>query len=129
MKPFFSFSKISTDTWVTRLKINIYFISVSFFSVIFFFICLNPFAFKITINFYKDFYDMQYEIHLNSILTSICLFRVWFIFKLYLVLSNSYSQRSFLISKINNIKIGLMFPFKEIICSSSIITTFDCFFS
>jgi len=104
---------------------------IIFFSVklIFFFICPNPFTFKVAINFYNDFYQMHYEIPLNSILTSICLFfRVWFIFKLYLVLSNSYSQRSFRISKINNIKMTLMFPFKAKMDSSSLTTTF-CLFS
>ena len=103
--------------------------SFLFFSLklLLFFLCPNPFTFKVAINFYSDFYDIHYEIPLNSILTSICLFRAWFIFKLYLVLSNSYTQRSFRISKINNIKISLMFPFKANMESSSLIVNFFLF--
>lgn len=86
-----------------------------------FFLCPNPITFKVVINFHSDFYNIHYKIPLNSILTSICLFRAWFIFKLYLVLSNAYSQRSFRISKINNIKISLMFPFKANMESSSLV--------
>ena len=89
--------------------------------MILFVLCPNPFTFKVEIHLYSDFYDIGYDIPINSILTSVCLFRIWFIFKLYLVLSNSYSQRSFRISKINNIKISLMFPFKAKMESSPLI--------
>ena len=46
--------------------------------------------------------------------------RVWFIFKLYLVSSTSYSQRSFRIAKINGVKLGLKFPFKAHMADSSL---------
>ena len=81
-------------------------------NIIFFFICPNPFTYGIEINFHNDYYSFDYKIPLNSIFTSISIFRVWFIFKLYLVSSISYSQRSFRIAKINNVKLGLKFPFK-----------------
>jgi hypothetical protein len=89
--------------------------------MILFVLCPNPFTFRLVIHFYSDFYDVGYDIPINSVLTSVCLFRVWFIFKLYLVLSSSYSQRSFRISKINNVKITLMFPFKANMESSALI--------
>ena len=102
------------------------FISFSF-KLLLFILCPNPFTFKVTIKFYNRFYGVHYEIPLNSILTSVCLFRAWFIFKLYLVSSNSYSQRSFRISKINNIKISLMFPFKASMESSSLVVNLTLF--
>ena len=105
--------KIITSTW----KHFILFL----LKMILFVLCPNPFTFRLVYHFYSDFYDIEYEIPINSVLTSVCLFRVWFIFKLYLVSSSSYSQRSFRISKINNIKISLMFPFKAEMESSSLI--------
>ena len=63
---------------------------------------------------------MKYKIPLNSIFTSITIFRIWFIFKLYLVSSISYSQRSFRIAKINNVKLGLKFPFKANMADNSL---------
>ena len=87
----------------------------------------NPLTFRLVIRFYSDFYDIEYEIPINSILTSVCLFRSWFIFKLYLVSSSSYSQRSFRISKINNIKLSLMFPFKANMESSALIVNIFLF--
>ena len=90
-------------------------------------LCPNPLTFRLVIRFYSDFYDIEYEIPINSILTSVCLFRSWFIFKLYLVSSSSYSQRSFRISKINNIKLSLMFPFKANMESSALIVNIFLF--
>ena len=89
-------------------------------NIIFFFICPNPFTYGIEINFHNDYYSFDYKIPLNSIFTSISIFRVWFIFKLYLVSSISYSQRSFRIAKINNVKLGLKFPFKANMADSSL---------
>ena len=95
--------------------------------MILFVLCPNPLTFRLVIRFYSDFYDIEYEIPINSILTSVCLFRSWFIFKLYLVSSSSYSQRSFRISKINNIKLSLMFPFKANMESSALIVNIFLF--
>ena len=89
-------------------------------SILFFFFCPNPFTYGIEINFYNDYHSMEYKIPLNSIFTSIAIFRIWFIFKLYLVSSISYSQRSFRIAKINGVKLGLKFPFKANMADSSI---------
>ena len=89
-------------------------------SIFFFFFCPNPFTYGIEINFYNDYHSMEYKIPLNSIFTSIAIFRIWFIFKLYLVSSISYSQRSFRIAKINGVKLGLKFPFKANMADSSI---------
>ena len=89
-------------------------------NIIFFFICPNPFTYGIEINFHNDYYSFDYKIPLNSIFISISIFRVWFIFKLYLVSSISYSQRSFRIAKINNVKLGLKFPFKANMADSSL---------
>ena len=80
-------------------------------NIFFCFFCPNPFTYKTVIHFHSEPYSLNYEVPLNSIFTSICLFRIWFIFKLYLVSSESYSQRSFRISKINGVHLGLKFPF------------------
>ena len=111
--------KILTSNW----KHFIIFI----LKMILFILCPNPLTFRLVIRFYSDFYDIEYEIPINSILTSVCLFRSWFIFKLYLVSSSSYSQRSFRISKINNIKLSLMFPFKANMESSALIVNIFLF--
>ena len=89
-------------------------------SIVFFFICPNPFTYGIEVKFSNDYYLMKYKIPLNSIFTSITIFRIWFIFKLYLVSSISYSQRSFRIAKINNVKLGLKFPFKANMADNSL---------
>jgi hypothetical protein len=91
-----------------------------FYSIFFFFLCPNPFTYGIEINFYNDYYAFKYKIPLNSIFTSIALFRIWFIFKLYLVSSISYSQRSFRIAKMNGVKLGLKFPFKANMADNSL---------
>ena len=96
-------------------------------SVLNFFFCPNPFTYKIVVNFHSSQYSMSYKVPLNSILTSICLFRIWFIFKLYLVLSDSYTQRSFRISKINGVTLGLNFPFKANMMDSSLLINFTLF--
>ena len=90
------------------------------YSIVIFFICPNPATYGIEVNFRNDYYSFGYKIPLNSIFTSISIFRVWFIFKLYLVSSISYSQRSFRIAKMNNVKLGLKFPFKANMADSSL---------
>ena len=97
------------------------------FSVLIFFFCPNHFTYKVSVNFYNNLYSMKYEIPLNSIFTSICLFRIWFIFKLYLVSSGSYTQRSFRIGKINGVKLGLGFPFKANMTDYSLMINFTLF--
>ena len=89
-------------------------------SILLFFLCPNPFTYGIELNFKNDYYSFEYKIPLNSIFTSISIFRIWFIFKLYLVSSFSYSQRSFRIAKINGVKLGLKFPFKANMADSSL---------
>ena len=96
------------------------------FSVLIFFFCPNPFTYKVSVNFYISD-NKKYEIPLNSIFTSICLFRIWFIFKLYLVSSASYTQRSFRIAKINGVKLGLGFPFKANMTDYSLMINFILF--
>ena len=98
------------------------------FSILLFFFCPNPFTYKITVRCYSNHYSADYQIPLNSIFTSICLFRIWFIFKLYLVLSASYTQRSFRIAKINAVRLGLNFPFKAKMTDSSLLINFLLFF-
>ena len=98
------------------------------FSILLFFFCPNPFTYKIIVKFHNSQYSYDYEIPLNSIFTSICLFRIWFIFKLYLVSSDSYTQRSFRISKINGVRLGLNFPFKAKMTDSSLLINFILFF-
>ena len=90
------------------------------YSILIFFFCPNPFTYGVEINFKNDYYNFKYKIPLNSIFTSISILRVWFIFKLYLVSSTSYSQRSFRIAKINGVKLGLKFPFKAHMADSSL---------
>lgn len=97
------------------------------FNIFIFFFCPNPFTYKIWLNFHSGHYSLDYEVPLNSIFTSICLFRVWFIFKLYLVSSESYSQRSFRIAKINGVNLSLKFPFKANMTDSSLIINFALF--
>ena len=89
-------------------------------SIIIFFLCPNPFTYSIEVKFHNDYYSYDYKMPLNSIFTSIALFRIWFLFKLYLVSSVSYSQRSFRIAKINGVKLGLKFPFKANMADSSL---------
>ena len=96
-------------------------------NILYFFICPNPFTYKIVVNFHSSQYAMSYKIPLNSIFTSICLFRIWFIFKLYLVLSDSYTQRSFRIAKINAVTLGLNFPFKANMMDNSLLINFTLF--
>ena len=90
-------------------------------SILLFFLCPNPFTYKVVLNFHNNEYSVDYDIPLNSIFTSICLFRIWFIFKYYLVSSPSYTKRSFRIAKINNVRLGLKFPFKANMTDSSLI--------
>ena len=89
-------------------------------SIILSFFCPNPFTYGIEVNFHNDYYSFDYKIPLNSIFTSVALFRIWFLFKLYLVSSVSYSQRSFRIAKMNGVKLGLKFPFKANMADSSL---------
>ena len=89
-------------------------------SIFFFFICPNPFTYGIEVDFHNDYYSSSYKIPLNSIFTSISNFRIWFIFKLYLVSSVSYTQRSFRLAKINGVKLGLKFPFKANMADNSL---------
>lgn len=96
-------------------------------NIIFFFLCPNPFTYKKVVSFHNSEYSAKYKIPLNSIFTSICLFRIWFIFKLYLVSSTSYTQRSFRISKINNVNLGLNLPFKANMADSSLFICFTLF--
>ena len=98
------------------------------FSILLFFFCPNPFTYKVVVSFHSNQYSLVYDIPLNSIFTSICLFRIWFIFKLYLVLSDSYTQRSFRIAKINAVRISLKFPFKAKMTDSSLLINFILFF-
>ena len=98
------------------------------FNILLFFFCPNPFTYKIAIKFHSNEYSIDYKIPLNSIFTSICLFRTWFIFKLYLVLSENYNQRSFRILKINGVRLGLRFPFKAKMTDSSLLINFILFF-
>lgn len=96
-------------------------------NIFLFFFCPNPFTYKIVINMHNGQKSIDYEIPLNSIFTSICLFRVWFIFKLHLVSSVSYTQRSFRIGKINGVELGLHFPFKANMTDSSLSINFYLF--
>lgn len=93
------------------------------FSILVFFFCPNPFTYKIVVETHNNESEKNYNIPLNSVFTSICLFRIYFVFKLYLVSSGSYSQRSFRISKINGVQLGLHFPFKANMTDSSLIIT------
>ena len=97
-------------------------------SIIIFLSCPNPFTYGVEVNFSSDYYDgYEYKIPLNSIFTSILIFRIWFIFKLYLVSSDSYNQRSFRLAKMNGVKLGLYFPFKANLADNSLIITFSLF--
>ena len=98
------------------------------FYVFFFFLCPNPFTYKIEVKFHNTEYSFDFKIPLNSIFTAVCLFRAWFIFKLYLVSSLSYNKRSFRISKINGVKLGLYFPFKAKMTNSPFSINFILFF-
>ena len=90
-------------------------------TILFFFLCPNPFTFGIECNIYSHQFFITYKIPLNSIFTSICLFRTWFVFKYYLVSSTAYNQRSFRICKMNGVNIGLQFPFKANMAQESLI--------
>ena len=98
------------------------------FDFFFFFLCPNPFTYKIEVKFHNTEYSFDFKIPLNSIFTAVCLFRAWFIFKLYLVSSLSYNKRSFRISKINGVKLGLYFPFKAKMTNSPFSINFILFF-
>ena len=98
------------------------------FDFFIFFLCPNPFTYKIEVKFHNTEYSFDFKIPLNSIFTAVCLFRAWFIFKLYLVSSLSYNKRSFRISKINGVKLGLYFPFKAKMTNSPFLINFILFF-
>ena len=98
------------------------------FDFFIFFLCPNPFTYKIEVKFHNTEYSFDFKIPLNSIFTAVCLFRAWFIFKLYLVSSLSYNKRSFRISKINGVKLGLYFPFKAKMTNSPFSINFILFF-
>jgi hypothetical protein len=89
-------------------------------NILIFFFCPNPFTYKIEIKFHNNEKLLDYKIPINSIFTSICLFRIWFIFKLFLVSSVSYTQRSFRICKINGVELDLNFPFKANMTDSAL---------
>ena len=98
-----------------------------FCNILLFLFCPNPFTYKKVAHFHINEYSLNYSLPINSIFTSICLFRIWFIFKLYLVLTTSYTQRSFRIAKINNASLGLNFPFKANMTDSSLLITLELF--
>ena len=98
-----------------------------FFNILLFFFCPNPFTYKKVAHFHYNEYSLKYTLPINSIFTSICLFRIWFIFKLYLVSTTSYTQRSFRIAKINNASLGLTFPFKANMTDSSLLINIELF--
>ena len=75
--------------------------------------CPNPMTFGIDVSFSSSSYDIDFFVPLNSILTAICFFRFWFVFKYYLVSSKTYTQRASRLCKMNNVDFNLSFPFKS----------------
>lgn len=71
-----------------------------------------PFTFGVDFHAYNDDLHAEYNIPLNSIFTAVALFRLFFVFKYYLVSSKAYSQRANRFCRINNVKFHLSFPFK-----------------
>ena len=90
-------------------EILLYFI----FNIIIFLPTSNPFSYGIELKLHNDKTNITYYVPLNAIFTSFSLFRFWFLFKYFLVTSNTYNQRSFRICKMNGVKISLGFPFKS----------------
>jgi len=83
------------------------------FNIVIFIPTSNPFSYGIEVKFHNDKTNITYYVPLNAIFTSFLLFRFWFLFKYFLVTSNTYNQRSFRICKMNGVKISLGFPFKS----------------
>jgi len=83
------------------------------FNIVIFLPTSNPFSYGIEVKLYNDKTNITYYVPLNAIFTSFLLFRFWFLFKYFLVTSNTYNQRSFRICKMNGVKISLGFPFKS----------------
>ena len=83
------------------------------FNIVIFLPTPNPFSYGIEVKLYNDKTNITYYVPLNAIFTSFLLFRFWFLFKYFLVTSNTYNQRSFRICKMNGVKISLGFPFKS----------------
>ena len=82
------------------------------FKIIIFLPTSNPFSYGIELKIHNKKTNITYYVPLNAIFTSFLLFRFWFLFKYYLVTSNTYNQRSIRICKMNSVKISILFPFK-----------------
>lgn len=81
-------------------------------SYIIFIPCPNPLTYGIELKFKSVKYGIDYQVPLNSFFTTICLFRLWFLLKYYLVSSRTYNPSSFRILDMNWVDNGIAFPFK-----------------
>ena len=57
-------------------------------------------------------FEMFFEYHLNALLVIFCLFRMWYILKLFLISSNFYSNRSARVGQLYGMDLELSFSFK-----------------
>jgi len=72
----------------------------------------TPFFIGIDIEIFNDKYNFSAVHSINSIMTVLCLLRLWCIFKFYLVYSDYYSPRSQRICQMNNFETSLIFSMK-----------------
>lgn len=82
------------------------------FSFIFFIPCPNPFTYGVELKFKSIKFEQDYFVPLNSFFTTICLLRLWFILKYFLVSNRTYNNSSFRILDMNRVNNGISFPFK-----------------
>jgi hypothetical protein len=81
-------------------------------TLIIFFIHPNPIFKGYFIYIYNEKYQMNSAYSINSILTIICLLRMWYFVKFYLVFSDYYSPRTQRVCKMNNFDTSLYFSMK-----------------
>jgi hypothetical protein len=91
-------------------------------TLLFFFIHPNPIFSGVKVKIYNDKLQVFKTHTVNSIFTMICLLRMWYILKLYLVYSKYYSPRSQRVSKMNNFDTNLEFSLKALMYKSPVTT-------
>jgi hypothetical protein len=77
-----------------------------------------PFFHDYRIPFYNSKYNCYYEIPINGILTLVCMFRMWFLIKCYLVCCRYYKPRAQRICNMNGFNTNLYFASKGMMLTS-----------
>jgi hypothetical protein len=89
-----------------------------FLYIMLFFVTPLPITTESKVSFYNTTYEVYYDIPLNGLLTLLCMFRLWFSIKYYLVSCRYSRPRSERICNINGFNTNLYFALKGMMLTS-----------